>query len=67
MFKRIFDIVFSFLGLLFLSPVILITLILIWMYDFHNPFYMPIRMGKGMVPFKMYKFRSMIIDADKTN
>jgi lipopolysaccharide/colanic/teichoic acid biosynthesis glycosyltransferase len=65
MFKRIFDIVLSFLGLLFLSPVILMTLILIWMYDFHNPFYMPIRMGKGMVPFKMYKFRSMIVNADK--
>lgn len=65
MFKRIFDILFSLFGLVLLSPVILITILLIWVYDFQNPFYTPLRMGKGMVPFKMYKFRSMIIDADK--
>jgi lipopolysaccharide/colanic/teichoic acid biosynthesis glycosyltransferase len=66
MLKRIFDIIFSLFGLFILSPVILITIFLIWMYDFHNPFYTPIRMGRGMVPFKMYKFRSMVINADKS-
>jgi lipopolysaccharide/colanic/teichoic acid biosynthesis glycosyltransferase len=66
MLKRIFDIIFSLLGLFILSPVILITISLIWMYDFHNPFYTPIRMGRGMIPFKMYKFRSMVINADKS-
>lgn len=66
MLKRIFDIIFSFLGLLFLSPVIFITIFLIWVNDFHSPFYTPMRMGKGMVPFKMYKFRSMVINADKS-
>lgn len=65
MFKRIFDILFSLFGLVLLSPLILITILLIWAYDFQNPFYTPLRMGKGMAPFKMYKFRSMIIDADK--
>ena len=65
MIKRIFDITFSLFGLCIFSPIFLLTLILIWIYDFQNPFYTPIRMGKGMIPFKMYKFRSMVINADK--
>uniref|UniRef100_UPI004047F888 sugar transferase n=1 Tax=Algoriphagus sp. TaxID=1872435 RepID=UPI004047F888 len=66
MLKRIFDIIFSLFGLIIFSPVILITVTLIWMYDYNNPFYTPLRMGRGMVPFKMYKFRSMVINADKS-
>jgi lipopolysaccharide/colanic/teichoic acid biosynthesis glycosyltransferase len=66
MFKRIFDLVFSVIGLVLFSPIILITIFFIWAYDFQNPFYTPIRMGKGMVPFKMYKFRSMVINADNS-
>lgn len=65
MIKRIFDITFSLLGLCIFSPIFLLTLILVWIYDFQNPFYTPLRMGKGMVPFKMYKFRSMVVNADK--
>lgn len=64
--KRSFDIVFSIIGLLIFSPVIIVTLFLIWAYDFNNPFYTPKRMGKNMIPFKMYKFRSMIVNADKS-
>lgn len=65
MLKRIIDIIFSIIGLLLFSPIILFTIFFIWIYDFGNPFYTPIRMGKGMIPFKMYKFRSMVVDADK--
>lgn len=65
MFKRIFDIIFSAVGLVLFSPIILITIFFIWFYDFKNPFYAPQRMGKNMVPFKMYKFRSMVVNADK--
>jgi lipopolysaccharide/colanic/teichoic acid biosynthesis glycosyltransferase len=66
MFKRLFDIIFSLFGLVLFSPIILITIFFIWIYDFKNPFYTPQRMGKDMVPFKMYKFRSMVVNADKT-
>jgi lipopolysaccharide/colanic/teichoic acid biosynthesis glycosyltransferase len=65
MLKRIFDIIFSFLGLCVFSPIIILTLFLIWLYDYQSPFYTPMRMGKGMVPFKMYKFRSMVVNADR--
>ena len=66
MLKRIFDIFFSIIGLLLFSPIIFLTIFSIWIYDFENPFYMPLRMGKGMIPFKMYKFRSMVVNADKS-
>ena len=64
--KRLLDLVFSFLGLLFFSPIVFITVFSVWLYDFHNPFYTPMRMGKNMIPFKMFKFRSMVINADKS-
>lgn len=64
MLKRFFDITFSALGLCVFSPIFILTLFLIWFYDFQNPFYTPMRMGKGMIPFKMFKFRTMIVNAD---
>ncbi len=65
MIKRFLDIIFSLIGLLFFSPIIFLTIFCIWVYDFENPFYMPYRMGKNFKKFKMYKFRSMIVNADK--
>lgn len=65
MIKRIFDIFFSIIGLSLFSPIIILTIFLIWIYDFENPFFTPYRMGKDLKPFKMYKFRSMVVNADK--
>jgi lipopolysaccharide/colanic/teichoic acid biosynthesis glycosyltransferase len=66
MLKRIFDIIFSLIGIVLFSPIILLTIFFIWIYDFKNPFYTPQRMGRDMVPFKMYKFRSMVVNADNS-
>lgn len=66
MLKRLFDFVISGTALLLLSPIFLTTMLAVWLNDYHNPFYIPWRMGKGMKPFKMYKFRSMSMNADKT-
>ena len=63
--KRIFDIVASLMGLIVLSPVFLVTAIAIWLEDYGNPFYSQIRLTKGGKEFRMYKFRSMCVDADK--
>jgi len=38
---------------------------LLWLQDRHSPFYAQQRTGLGGRKFKMYKFRSMIVDADK--
>jgi len=63
--KRIFDILFSAIGLVLLSPILLLVLLIIWLQDFHSPFYIASRVGKGNKDFKMIKLRSMIKNADQ--
>lgn len=62
---RFLDILFSFLGLLLLSPLFLI--ISIWIkFDSQGPiFYCQERVGLGRVDFSLFKFRSMRPDSDK--
>jgi lipopolysaccharide/colanic/teichoic acid biosynthesis glycosyltransferase len=64
--KRLLDILVSGLGLLISSPLLFITGFLVWAYDRQNPFYIPYRVGKDGQPFKMLKFRTMVVNADKT-
>ena len=64
--KRLFDVVVSLLGLVCLSPVLLVFMYLVWRQDHHSPFYIAPRVGKNGRQFKMAKLRSMVIDADKT-
>ena len=62
---RLFDILLSGIGLIMLSPMFLI--ICIWIkLDTKGPvFFKQNRVGKDNVDFILYKFRSMITDADK--
>ena len=64
--KRIFDITFSFIGLLLLAPLITPFIFLIWLQDYENPFYIADRVGLNFKKFKMIKLRSMIAKADKS-
>ena len=64
--KRAFDIVASGLGLVLLSPLLLILAVLIWLQDYRSPFYIASRTGRGDKPYRMVKFRSMVVRADKT-
>ena len=59
---RIFDILFSFLGLVLLSP-ILIVLWIIGYFDTGSPIFRQERVGKGKQPFRLMKFRSMHVNA----
>lgn len=64
--KRIFDVIASFIALLLLSPLFLIIAILIKIEEPKGPiFYSQIRVGRNGKKFRMYKFRSMCVDADK--
>ena len=63
--KRLIDILVSFFGLLFLSPLLLLFMFLIFMQDKHFPFYVAKRVGKNGAIFKMIKLRSMAIGAEK--
>jgi len=63
-FKRLFDIAASTLGLLILSP-LLLTLVLIVKLASPGPiFYRAKRVGQYGKSFYLFKFRSMVIDAD---
>ena len=59
---RLFDIIFSFFGLLILSPILFI-LIIIGYFDTGSPIFRQDRVGKGVKPFRLMKFRSMNINA----
>ncbi|MFL9481441.1 sugar transferase [Chitinophagaceae bacterium LWZ2-11] len=63
--KRMFDIFFSGMALLFLSPFFLIVYLLIRLESKGPAFYYSLRVGTGYNIFKFYKFRSMYVDADK--
>jgi len=64
--KRLLDIVVAFIGLIVLFPFLLIAALLIWLQDFHSPFYIPPRVGRDGKPFRMVKLRSMVHRADTT-
>lgn len=64
--KRVFDIIAAAIALVILSPVFLIIAICIKVDDPKGPvFYSQIRVGKDGHHFRMYKFRSMVTNADE--
>lgn len=63
--SRLFDVVFSVLGLLILFPVFLILYLLIVLESRGGGFYVQSRVGRNGKDFRLYKFRSMYIGADK--
>lgn len=63
--KRSIDVAGSLAGLILLSPVFIVTAILIYLEDPGTIFYSQIRVGKNGRHFKFYKFRSMVMNADK--
>jgi len=65
MITRIFDILASFIGLLLLSPLFALVALALKLDSAGPVFYRAQRVGRNGVPFRLYKFRSMVVDADK--
>ena len=63
--KRIFDIICSMCGLLFLSPFFIIIVCMIKASDGGLVFYRGVRVGLHGKLFSMYKFRTMVVYAEK--
>lgn len=59
---RFFDILFSFIGLILISPVFIVVII-IGYFDSGSPIFRQERVGKGKIPFQLMKFRSMYLNA----
>ncbi len=64
--KRLFDAIVSLAGLILTSPILGLFLVIIFLQDFKNPFYVAPRVGKERKLFKMIKLRSMVVNADKS-
>lgn len=63
--KRLFDLFGSLIGLILLSPIFMIVIILIKLEDNGNSLFIQERIGKNGKIFKLYKFRSMVHNADE--
>ena len=63
--KRLMDIVLSGAALALLWPVLLLVALAIRIDDPGPVFYRQVRVGRGGKPVRIYKFRTMVVDADK--
>ena len=63
--KRIFDLALSSVLLLLLTPLFVLIAVLIKLTSPGPVFYVQERLGEGGVPFKLLKFRSMVVDAEE--
>ena len=63
--KRLYDVVFSFIGLLVLSPLFVLVAALIKLSDGGKAFYRQTRVGLHGRPFRIWKFRTMITAAEQ--
>jgi len=65
MMTRLFDILASALGLLFLFPLLLLFAILVKLDSVGPVFYRGMRTGRYGIPFSIYKLRTMVVEAEK--
>lgn len=63
--KRSFDIVFSLLGLILLSPLLLFITVLIKLESKGSSLFIQNRVGKGNKDFDVFKFRTMYVGSEK--
>ena len=63
--KRLIDVVCSFMGVLLLSPLFIIIAIIIKTTSKGPVFFSQKRVGKNGREFDMYKFRSMVVNAEE--
>lgn len=62
--KWVFDITFSIIGLILLVPVFIVVAVLLKLDSTGPIFYRQLRVGKGGRLFKIWKFRTMVVDAE---
>ena len=65
MLKRTFDFMSSLVGLIRIFPVLLVISLWINNEDKGPVFYLGMRVGRFGKPFRIFKFRTMVVHADK--
>lgn len=61
---RAFDLLAALVGLLVLLPILLLVAIIIKLEDNGPVFFKQVRVGRGGHPFKIWKFRTMVVNAE---
>lgn len=64
--KRLFDLFWASLGLVVLSPLFLVVAAWIKLDSAGPVFFRQTRVGRFEKPFRIYKFRTMVVDAEKS-
>lgn len=62
---RFFDFILSLVGLVVLAPIFIVLAIWIKIDSKGPVFYKQVRVGQNGIDFNLFKFRSMVVDADK--
>ena len=62
---RFFDFILSLVGLVVLAPIFIVLAIWIKIDSTGPVFYKQVRVGQNGIDFGLFKFRSMVVDADK--
>jgi exopolysaccharide biosynthesis polyprenyl glycosylphosphotransferase len=62
--KRLIDVVFGVLGLILASPLFVLIWLLVKLEDRGPVFFKQVRIGRHGRPFTVYKFRTMVVDAE---
>lgn len=62
---RLFDILFSGIALLILSPLFIIVLLVLALTGEHQVFYLQTRVGRGGKDFPVFKFTTMLKNSEK--
>ena len=62
---RFFDFILSLVGLVVLAPIFIVLAIWIKIDSKGPVFYKQVRVGQNSIDFELFKFRSMVVDADK--
>lgn len=65
MLKCLFDTVFSLLGLVVLFPLFMLIVIMMKLDSYGPIFFRGVRIGRLGKPFRIFKFRTMVVNADK--
>jgi lipopolysaccharide/colanic/teichoic acid biosynthesis glycosyltransferase len=63
--KRTFDVILAAMTFVILLPVTVVISAAIWSQDRKSPLYVATRVGRHGVPFRMVKFRSMVVNAER--
>jgi lipopolysaccharide/colanic/teichoic acid biosynthesis glycosyltransferase len=63
--KRTFDLILALCALALLGPLLLLIAVLIKLDDGGPVFYRGVRIGRAGVPFRICKFRTMVVNADR--